>query len=132
MIDETKLQALADDAGLFTQVTFEIAAATSFPGHRNDLIAYIDCLHDMGDPVVALEHAREALSADGTVLLVEPAAGEKVEENLNPVGRVYSGVSVLCCSPNAIAMSSAGKQIRQGRSPRKTKWAGRGGHRICR
>lgn len=93
----------ADEAGLFTQATFEVAPAVSFPGHRYDLIAFFDCLHDMGDPIGALKHAREAIAEDGTVLLVEPAAGEKVEENLNPVGRVYSGASVLCCSPNAIA-----------------------------
>ena len=99
----SKARRAADDAGLFTQVTFEVAQATSFPGHGYDLIAFFDCLHDMGDPIGALKHAKEALGKEGTVLLVEPAAGEKVEENLNPVGRVYSGASVLCCSPNAIA-----------------------------
>ncbi len=93
----------ADEAGLFTQVTFEVSPAVSFPGHRYDLIAFFDCLHDMGDPLGALRHAHEALAAEGTVLLVEPQAGEKVEENLNPVGRVFSGASVLCCAPNAIA-----------------------------
>jgi SAM-dependent methyltransferase len=93
----------ADEAGLFTQVTFEVAPAVSFPGHGYDLIAFFDCLHDMGDPVGALRHAHEAMAKDGTVLLVEPAAGEKIEENLNPIGRVYSGASVLCCAPNAIA-----------------------------
>ena len=93
----------ADEAGLFTQATFEVAPASSFPGHRYDLIAFFDCLHDMGDPLGALRHAQEALAPDGTVLLVEPQAGEKVEENLNPVGRVFSGASVLCCAPNAIA-----------------------------
>lgn len=93
----------ADEAGLFTQVTYEVAPATSFPGHGYDLIAFFDCLHDMGDPVGALKHAHEAMAQDGTVMLVEPAAGEKVEENLNPIGRVYSGASVLCCAPNAIA-----------------------------
>ncbi len=93
----------ADEAGLFTQATFEVAPAVSFPGHRYDLITYFDCLHDMGDPLGALRHAHEALAPEGTVLLVEPQAGEKVEENLNPVGLVYSGASVLCCAPNAIA-----------------------------
>lgn len=93
----------ADEAGLFTQATFEVAPAVSFPGHGYDLIAFFDCLHDMGDPLGALRHAHEALKPDGTVLLVEPQAGEKVEENLNPVGRVFSGASVLCCAPNAIA-----------------------------
>lgn len=93
----------ADEAGLFTQVTFEVAPAASFPGHRYDLITFFDCLHDMGDPLGALRHAHEALAPDGTVMLVEPQAGENVEENLNPVGRVFSGASVLCCAPNAIA-----------------------------
>jgi SAM-dependent methyltransferase len=93
----------AEQAGVQDRVTFESAPAAAFPGHRFDLVAFFDCLHDMGDPLSALKRARATLADDGTVMLVEPMAGAKVEENFNPVGRVYSGASVLCCTPNALA-----------------------------
>ncbi len=82
---------------------FDVSSAQKFPKRTYDLVAYFDCLHDMGDPVGAMQHAFESLKDDGTVMLVEPMAGRKAGENLNPVGRVYSGASVLCCSPNAMA-----------------------------
>jgi SAM-dependent methyltransferase len=87
------------------RVRFEVADATSYegPGWGYDLIAFFDCLHDMVDPVGALRHAAERLAPDGSVLLVEPMAGETPEENLNPVGRVYAGCSVLVCTPNSLA-----------------------------
>jgi 2-polyprenyl-3-methyl-5-hydroxy-6-metoxy-1,4-benzoquinol methylase len=93
----------AEEAGVSERVTFEIAAAQSFPGSDYDLVTVFDALHDMGDPVGAARHAREALKPDGTVMLVEPMAGEKVEDNLNIVGRLYSAASVLVCTPHAIA-----------------------------
>jgi 2-polyprenyl-3-methyl-5-hydroxy-6-metoxy-1,4-benzoquinol methylase len=93
----------AETAGVQNRVTFETASASGFPDHKFDLIAFFDCLHDMGDPLAALKRARTTLHDDGTVMLVEPMAGAKVEENFNPVGRVYSGASVLCCTPNALA-----------------------------
>src|SRR2546430_14583741 len=61
-----------------------------------------DCLHDMGDPVGAARHARQALAPDGTLLLVEPMAGDGLEENLNPVGRTYYGLSTVLCTPGAL------------------------------
>ena len=94
---------LADEAGVSEQVRFEAATSTSYPGANYDLIAFFDCLHDMGDPLGALRHARERLTPDGTVLLVEPMAGRTVEENFNPIGRAFSGFSVLCCMANGIA-----------------------------
>jgi SAM-dependent methyltransferase len=95
----------ASEAGLSERVHFEVAAATSCPGPAAgyDLVAFFDCLHDMGDPVGALRHAAGTLADDGTVLVVEPMAGECIEDNLNPVGRVYSGASVLLCTPHAVA-----------------------------
>lgn len=90
-------------AGVADRVTFDIAGATNFPGFGYDLVAFFDCLHDLGEPVGSLKRSRETLAPDGTVLIVEPMAAENVEGNLNPVGRVYSGASVLCCTPNAIA-----------------------------
>ncbi len=94
---------IAQEEGLSNRVEFQVASAQQFPGNAYDLIAYFDCLHDMGDPVGALTRAYEALAQDGSVMVIEPMAGRKTEENFNPVGRVYSGASVLCCTPNAIA-----------------------------
>jgi hypothetical protein len=66
-------------------------------------VATFDCLHDMGDPVGAARHVREALTGDGTWLVVEPAAGDDVSDNLNPVGRLYYSFSTLLCVPNALS-----------------------------
>jgi SAM-dependent methyltransferase len=94
---------LATEADLTERVVFETASATDFPGRGFDLIAYFDCLHDMGDPEGALRHARQALKPDGHLLIVEPMAGEHDVENFNPVGRIYAAASVLICTPNALA-----------------------------
>ncbi|NMH96284.1 methyltransferase domain-containing protein [Pseudonocardia acidicola] len=93
----------AAEAGLGDRVSFEVAAATDFPGQDFDLITYFDCLHDMGDPAGALTHAREALTPDGTVMMVEPYAGEEVADNLNPVGRLFYAASTLVCTPASLA-----------------------------
>lgn len=89
--------------GVSGRVTFVTASSTDFNGGNYDLITYFDCLHDMGHPEDALKHASEKLSPDGTVMVVEPMAGKHLSENFNPIGRVYSAFSVLCCTPNAIA-----------------------------
>ncbi|MGH3098208.1 MAG: class I SAM-dependent methyltransferase [Streptosporangiales bacterium] len=91
----------AADAGVADRVVFEVASAQSFGGTGYDLVATFDALHDMGDPLSAARHVREVLAPDGTWLLVEPMAGDTVEENLNPVGRVYYNASTLLCLPNA-------------------------------
>ena len=78
----------AADAGVADRVSFEVASAQTFPGRGYDLVTTFDCLHDMGDPLGAARHVREALAPDGTWMIVEPAAGDRVEDNLNPVGRV--------------------------------------------
>ena len=80
-------------------VTFEVATARSYPVRKYDLICFFDCLHDMGDPVAAAEHAATALAEDGTVMLVEPFANDRVEDNLTPVGRLYySASAAICCA----------------------------------
>ncbi len=81
--------------------------AQSFPGVGYDLVACFDCLHDMGDPAGAARHIRSALDDDGTWLLVEPRAGDRVEDNLNPVGRIFYAASVLICSPHAVSEGSS-------------------------
>ncbi|HUY77852.1 MAG TPA: class I SAM-dependent methyltransferase [Ktedonobacterales bacterium] len=96
----------AADAGVADRVTFEVATSTTYPGDKYDLVAFFDCLHDIGDPANTIRHAHDALAPDGTALMVEPAAGKRVEDNFNPVGQFYSGASVLVCTPNALATGS--------------------------
>ena len=83
--------------------SFEVADATSYEGRGFDLIAFFDCLHDMGDPVGVARHARDAISDDGTAMIVEPFANDQVQDNLNPVGRVMYGASTQICVPVSLA-----------------------------
>jgi SAM-dependent methyltransferase len=82
---------------------FEVADAQGYGEKGFDLIAFFDCLHDMGDPVGAARHARTALREDGHCMIVEPFAGDRVQDNLNPVGRVYYGASAQICVPVSLA-----------------------------
>jgi SAM-dependent methyltransferase len=84
-------------------IHFEVAAAKSFPGNDFDLVAFFDCLHDMGDPVGASAHARRALKPNGTMMLVEPFAEDNLADNLNPVGRMYYCFSTMVCTPASIS-----------------------------
>jgi 2-polyprenyl-3-methyl-5-hydroxy-6-metoxy-1,4-benzoquinol methylase len=93
----------ASAAGVDDRVGFEVAAADGFPGTGYDLVAMFDCLHDMGDPTGAARHVRETLSPDGTWMLVEPMAGDRVEDNLNPVGRIFYAASTMVCTPASLA-----------------------------
>jgi SAM-dependent methyltransferase len=95
----------AEAMGLADRVRFEVASATDYPVQPDgyDLIAFFDCLHDLANPAGAAQRAYDTLARDGSVLMVEPMAGERTSENLNPVGRVYSAASVLICTANAIA-----------------------------
>lgn len=89
----------AEAAGVSERVTFEVSKAKEFPGRGFDLICFFDALHDMGDPVGAAAHAHQALDPDGTLMLVEPYASDRPEENFNPVGRMfYSASTTLCCA----------------------------------
>lgn len=89
----------AQASGLNGQVRFDVASAQSYGERDFDLICFFDCLHDMGDPVGALRHAVKSLREDGSVMLIEPFASDKVEDNLNPVGRLYYAASTtLCCA----------------------------------
>jgi 2-polyprenyl-3-methyl-5-hydroxy-6-metoxy-1,4-benzoquinol methylase len=91
----------AAEAGVAERARFEVASAQTFSGTGYDLVATFDCLHDMGDPVGAARHIRQALDADGTWLIVEPMAGDTLADNLNPVGRIYYSGSTFICVPNA-------------------------------
>jgi SAM-dependent methyltransferase len=90
-------------AGVEDRVRFEVASAKAMPDRSFDLLCCFDCVHDMGDPVGALAHARQALKPNGTLMIVEPYAGDFLEENLNPVGRIYYGASTFLCTPSALA-----------------------------
>ncbi len=93
----------AGDAGVADRVTFEVASAAAFSGTGYDLAAAFDCLHDMGDPLAAARRVRQALTPDGTWLIVEPYAADAVSDNFNPVGRAYYNFSTLLCVPNAMS-----------------------------
>ena len=93
----------AGDAGVADRVNFEVATASSFSGSGYDLATTFDCLHDMGDPLAAARHIRQALKPNGTWLVVEPFAGDDTASNLNPVGRVYYSFSTMLCVPNAMS-----------------------------
>jgi SAM-dependent methyltransferase len=93
----------ADTAGLGDRVRFEVAKSTDFPGSGYDLVAHFDCLHDMGDPVGAARHVRRTLAPAGTWMVVEPFAADAIEDNLNPVGRVYYAASTMLCVPASLA-----------------------------
>ncbi|HKC27830.1 MAG TPA: class I SAM-dependent methyltransferase [Jatrophihabitans sp.] len=93
----------AAEAGVSDRVRFETSLADVSPGEQYDLIATFDCLHDMGDPAAAARHVHDMLASDGTWLIVEPMAGDRVEDNLNPVGRVYYGFSTFLCTPASLS-----------------------------
>jgi SAM-dependent methyltransferase len=93
----------AAEGGVADRVVFSMATAKSYVGHNYDLICFFDCLHDMGDPVGAARHAYQTLKTDGTVLLVEPFAGDHLQENLNPVGRLFYAASTFICTPSSLS-----------------------------
>jgi len=91
----------AQEAGVEDRVTFEVFSARDFPGEDYDLVCFMDCFHDLGDPLGAAQKALKALKNDGTLMLVEPYAGDTLEENINPVGRMYYAFSTTMCCPNS-------------------------------
>jgi SAM-dependent methyltransferase len=104
--------------GVGERVSFEVAKAKDFPGTDYDLVTYFDCLHDMGDPVGAAAHVREALAADGTWMIVEPFAHDDVKDNLNPIGRAFYSASTLICTPASLSQEvglALGAQAGEGR-----------------
>jgi SAM-dependent methyltransferase len=96
-------QQVAANAGLAERCRFQVATASAYPGAGYDLVTVFDALHDMGDPVGAAAHIRQSLAPDGTLLLVEPAAGDRLEDNLTPVGRAFYAASTLLCVPHSLS-----------------------------
>jgi SAM-dependent methyltransferase len=100
-------RASARDGDLADRVTFEVANAREYPRHGFDLICFFDCLHDLGDPLGAARYAAEALNPGGTVMLVEPFAHDRVEDNLNPIGRLYYAASTTLCCAHSLSEDGA-------------------------
>ncbi|MBI3608913.1 MAG: class I SAM-dependent methyltransferase [Nitrospirae bacterium] len=98
-----RANAAAREAGVAQQTRFEVAPAKSFPGQDYDFVTFFDCLHDMGDPVGAARHVRETLAPDGTWMIVEPMANDRIEQNLNPVGRIFYSASTMICTPASLS-----------------------------
>jgi len=117
----------ANKAGVGDRVKFEIAKAKDYPGKGFDLVAFFDCLHDMGDPEGAAKHVKESMTPDGAWMIVEPFAHDKLEDNLNPIGRVYYAASTMLCTPASLSQEvglALGAQAGEGRLSKILKAAG--------
>ncbi|HKU80995.1 MAG TPA: class I SAM-dependent methyltransferase [Candidatus Tumulicola sp.] len=100
-IEAARERAAAEGAG--DNVTFEVATAQNFDGQDFDVVCCFDCVHDMGDPVGALKHMRAALKPNGTLMIVEPFANDRLEENCNPIGRIFYAASTVLCTPASVS-----------------------------
>lgn len=116
----------ARSAGV-SNVTFEVADASRYTGGPYDLIAFFDCIHDMADPVAAARHARQSLKPDGHAMVVEPFANDRLEDNLNAVGRVYYGASTLVCVPVSLAKNGPALGAQAGEARLREVFVDRGG-----
>jgi 2-polyprenyl-3-methyl-5-hydroxy-6-metoxy-1,4-benzoquinol methylase len=117
----------AKRAGVSDRVKFEVSMAKNFPGSGYDFIAFFDCLHDMGDPEGAARHALKSLNRDGTWMIVEPYANDRLEDNLNPIGRVYYSASTTLCTPASLSQEvglALGAQAGEARLTKVLKDAG--------
>jgi SAM-dependent methyltransferase len=117
----------AAKAGVGDRVKFEIAKAKDYPGKGFEFVAFFDCLHDMGDPEGAAKHVKESMTPEGTWMIVEPFAHDKLEDNLNPIGRVYYAASTMLCTPASLSQEvglALGAQAGEGRLSKILKAAG--------
>jgi SAM-dependent methyltransferase len=117
----------AAKAGVEDRVKFEVARAKDYPGKGFDFVAFFDCLHDMGDPEGAAKYVKESMAPDGTWMIVEPFAHDKLEDNLNPIGRVYYAASTMLCTPASLSQEvglALGAQAGEGRLSKILKAAG--------
>jgi 2-polyprenyl-3-methyl-5-hydroxy-6-metoxy-1,4-benzoquinol methylase len=96
-------QAHAREHGVTANTRFEVGTAKDYAEQELDLVAFFDCLHDMGDPAGAAAHVRQSLKPDGAWMIVEPIAGDRLEDNLNPIGRIYYAASTMVCVPTSLA-----------------------------
>jgi SAM-dependent methyltransferase len=114
-------------AGVSDRVKFEVASAKEYPGEGYQLVAFFDCLHDMGDPEGAARHVRKTLDSGGAWMIVEPFANDRLEDNLNPIGRVFYAASTMLCTPASLSQEvglGLGAQAGEGRLSKILKSAG--------
>lgn len=117
----------AAKAGVADRVKFEVAKAKDYPGKDYTLVAFFDCLHDMGDPEGAAKHVLPSLAPGGAWMIVEPFANDRIEDNLNPIGRLFYGASTMLCTPASISQEvglALGAQAGEGRLTKILKSAG--------
>jgi SAM-dependent methyltransferase len=117
----------AEAAGVADRITFEVASAKTLPGKDYDLVAFFDCLHDMGDPEGAARHVLSTLAPEGSWMIVEPFAHDELEKNLNPVGRIYYSASTMICTPASKSQEvglALGAQAGEGRLRKVVQTAG--------
>lgn len=98
-----RAKAQAQKAGVGNRIEFAQASAKDFPARDYDLVAFFDCLHDMGDPVGAGKHVKETLAKDGAWMIVEPFAHDNLQDNLNPVGSIFYHASTFICTPASLS-----------------------------
>jgi 2-polyprenyl-3-methyl-5-hydroxy-6-metoxy-1,4-benzoquinol methylase len=111
-------QAHASEHGVAANARFEVGTAKDYPRQDFDLVTCFDCLHDMGDPVGASAHVRQSLKPDGSWMIIEPMAGDRLEDNLNPVGRIFYAASTMVCVPTSLSQevgSALGAQAGEAR-----------------
>ena len=102
-IEQAKAHAREHDV---SNAHFAVGATKDYPENDLDFVTFFDCLHDMGDPTGAAAHVHQSLKPNGTWMIVEPMAGDKLEDNLNPIGRIYYAASTLVCVPTSLAQKS--------------------------
>jgi 2-polyprenyl-3-methyl-5-hydroxy-6-metoxy-1,4-benzoquinol methylase len=122
----------AQQQGVGDRITFEVGAAKTFPEKAYDLVCFFDCLHDMGDPVGAARHVTETLKDDGTWMIVEPFAHDKLEDNLNPFGALFYAASTVVCTPASLAQEVGLALGAQAGEARLQKVIMEGGFKRCR
>src|SRR5215467_2657563 len=125
-------QAHATEHGVSANTQFTIATAKEYPGNDYDLVTFFDCLHDMGDPTGAAAHVRQSLKPDGSWMIIEPMAGDRLEDNLNPVGRLYYGASTMVCVPTSLSQEVGAALGAQAGEAKLREVIGAGGFRNVR
>ncbi len=120
------------DRASVDNIRFDVATAKDYPGDDYDLVTCFDCLHDMGDPAGAASHVRESLAGDGTWMVVEPLAGETIQDNLNPVGRAYYAFSATVCTPTSLSQEVGAALGAQAGEKRLQEAIRAGGFTCCR
>jgi SAM-dependent methyltransferase len=125
-------RAHAEEHGISGNTRFDVATAKDYPGRDFDLVTCFDCLHDMGDPAEAAAHVRQSLKPDGSWMIVEPIAGDRFEDNLNPIGRLYYAASTIICVPTSLSQEVGAALGAQAGEARLCDVIGAGGFRRIR